>query len=180
MSCKSIIMWLPIALLYKCPEVLIQLFTLDEKSIAPDLGSAVHFVHQHTSSSETQDHVLSITWCVCVQTAAPACDEGHLSISSLLAWARLSLHVPSHIPLGLPGTIHSLIQHTAIYHCDSQSQTSFIMMRERSEVFCTVLSLYHPNATLYVRHFIGQQSDWHINHCITQYTHMFLIWLIYV
>ncbi len=46
-------------------------------------------------------------------------------------------------------------------------------MRGRSEVFGTVLSLYHPNATLYVRHFIGQQSDWHINQCIIQYTHMF-------
>ncbi len=55
MSCKSIIMWLPIALLYKCPEVLMQLFTLDEKSIAPYLGTAVHFVHQHTSLSKTLD-----------------------------------------------------------------------------------------------------------------------------
>lgn len=31
-----------------------QLFTLNEKSIAPDLGSAMHFVHRHTSPSELE------------------------------------------------------------------------------------------------------------------------------
>lgn len=94
-------------------------------------------------------HVLSIT-------AAPAWDEGHLSSFPLLTWARLSVHVPSYIPLGLPGPIHSLIQHTAIHHCDSQTQTSFIIRQRWEEdqrcsapsCLCTILILHYMSDIL--------------------------------
>lgn len=88
--------------------------------------------------------VLSISFRICAQPAAPACDEGYLSFFPLGTWAWLRVHVASCIPKGVPGPIHSLIQHTAIHHCDSQT-SSMIRQRWEEDQSCSVLSCLCTN-----------------------------------